>query len=153
MGIIADFIKHGGNITNPRVTYLCFIIVKIHFARHRNNFSTANTYLIQTRRSGQQQHLMKFGKDRNHTVRAQKKKSHRVPLHSSTEKNRKETWPFIPCRLSPPPLVAAGGTDIGTIMAFVGGWFEFKSNYLNIIKIKMTYQKKKSDRKHAFIFG
>jgi hypothetical protein len=29
MGIIADFIKHGGNITNPRATHLCLIIVKI----------------------------------------------------------------------------------------------------------------------------
>jgi hypothetical protein len=33
-------------------------------------------------------------------------------------------------RLSPPPLVVAGGTDIGTIIAFAGGWFEFKSEYL-----------------------
>jgi hypothetical protein len=39
--------------------------------------------------------------------------------------------------------VVAGGTDIGTIMAFVGGWFEFKSKYLNIIKIKMTGLTKK----------
>jgi hypothetical protein len=38
--------------------------------------------------------------------------------------------------LSPPPLVVAGGTDIGTIIAFVGGWFEFKSGYLNMVDIK-----------------
>ncbi|KAH0808349.1 hypothetical protein GEV33_014442 [Tenebrio molitor] len=40
--------------------------------------------------------------------------------------------PFIPCRLPPPPLVVAGGTDTGTILAFVGGWFKFKLGYLMI---------------------
>jgi hypothetical protein len=45
---------------------------------------------------------------------------------------KKKPWPFIPCRLPPPPLVVAGGTDIGTILAFVGGWFEFKLGYLNL---------------------
>jgi hypothetical protein len=39
--------------------------------------------------------------------------------------------------------VVAGGTDIGTITAFVGGWFVFKSGYLSIIKIKMTDLTKK----------
>jgi hypothetical protein len=37
--IIADFIQYGGNINNPRATIM---IVKIHFARNRHNFSTAN---------------------------------------------------------------------------------------------------------------
>jgi hypothetical protein len=41
--------------------------------------------------------------------------------------------------------VVAGGTDIGTIVAFVGGWFEFKSGYLSIIKIKMTDLTKKKN--------
>jgi hypothetical protein len=45
--IIVDFVKHGGN---PRATYLCLIIVKLHFARTRNNFSTPNTYLVQKRK-------------------------------------------------------------------------------------------------------
>jgi hypothetical protein len=46
--IIVDFVKHGGNITNPRATHLCLIIiVKLHFARNRNNSSTPNTYLVQ----------------------------------------------------------------------------------------------------------
>jgi hypothetical protein len=66
-----------------------------------------------------------------------------VPLHSSTDKGevspKKKPWPFIPWRLPPPPLVVAGGTDIGTIMAFVGGWFEFKLSYLNKLKIHVQY--------------
>jgi hypothetical protein len=33
----------------------------------------------------------------------------------------KKIWPFIPCRLPPSPLVVAGGTDTGTILAFIGG--------------------------------
>jgi hypothetical protein len=37
--IIADFIQYGGNINNPRATIM---IIKIHFARNRHNFSTAN---------------------------------------------------------------------------------------------------------------
>jgi hypothetical protein len=45
--IIVDFVKHGGNITNPRAIHLFLIIVKLHFARTRNNFSTPNTYLVQ----------------------------------------------------------------------------------------------------------
>jgi 5-methylcytosine-specific restriction endonuclease McrA len=49
--IIADFIKQGGRATNPRATHLCLvIIVKIYFARNRNNFSPANTYLVQKRK-------------------------------------------------------------------------------------------------------
>jgi hypothetical protein len=40
----------------------------------------------------------------------------------------------MPCRLLPPPLVVDDGTDIGTITASVGGWFEFKSGYLNYPK-------------------
>jgi hypothetical protein len=43
--IIVDFEKHGGNITNPRATHLCLIIVQLHFARNRNSFSTPNTYI------------------------------------------------------------------------------------------------------------
>jgi hypothetical protein len=39
---------------------------------------------------------------------------------------------MAPCRLSPPSLAVADGTDTGTSMAFVGGWFEFKSGYLNV---------------------
>jgi hypothetical protein len=42
--VIVDFVKHGGN---PRATHLCLIIVKLHFARSRINFSTPNTYLVQ----------------------------------------------------------------------------------------------------------
>jgi hypothetical protein len=42
--IIVDFVKHGGN---PRANHLCLIIVKLHFARSRINFSTLNTYLVQ----------------------------------------------------------------------------------------------------------
>jgi hypothetical protein len=34
--------------------------------------------------------------------------------------------------LPPPPLVVAGGTVTGTILAFVGGWFKFKLGYLNV---------------------
>jgi hypothetical protein len=45
--IIVGFVKHGGNITNPRATHLCLIIVKLHFVRNRNNFSTPDTYLVQ----------------------------------------------------------------------------------------------------------
>jgi hypothetical protein len=37
--IIADFIQYGGNINNPRATIM---IIKIHFARNRHDFSTAN---------------------------------------------------------------------------------------------------------------
>jgi hypothetical protein len=37
-----------------------------------------------------------------------------------------------PLSASTPALVVAGGTDIGTILAFVGGWFEFKLGYLNL---------------------
>jgi hypothetical protein len=49
MGMVeinVDFVKHGGN---PRATHLCLIIVKLHFARSRTNFSTPNTYLVQNR--------------------------------------------------------------------------------------------------------
>jgi hypothetical protein len=50
--IIVDFVKHGGNITNPRATHLCLITVKLHVAGNRNDFSTPNTYeyLIQKRK-------------------------------------------------------------------------------------------------------
>jgi hypothetical protein len=37
--IIADFIQYGGNINNPRATIM---IIKIHFARNRHDFRTAN---------------------------------------------------------------------------------------------------------------
>jgi hypothetical protein len=54
--IIVDFVKHGGN---PRATHLCLIVVKLHFARSRINFSTPNTYLVQKTEAGQQ-HLAQF---------------------------------------------------------------------------------------------
>jgi hypothetical protein len=50
---------------------------------------------------------------------------------------------LIPCRLSPPPLAVADGTDIGTIMAFVVGWFEFKSGFLSTEKSKFMSTVKK----------
>jgi hypothetical protein len=44
---------------------------------------------------------------------------------------KKKAMSVHPLAAFTPPLVVAGGTDIGTIMAFVGGWFEFKRGYLN----------------------
>jgi hypothetical protein len=41
--IMVDFVKHGGN---PRANHLCLIIVKLHLARSRINFSTLNTYRV-----------------------------------------------------------------------------------------------------------
>jgi hypothetical protein len=63
MGMVeinVDFVKHGGN---PRATHLCLIIVKLHFARSRTNFSTPSTYLVQTEVG--QQHLAQFNKKTN----------------------------------------------------------------------------------------
>ncbi|KAJ3615796.1 hypothetical protein MTP99_005986 [Tenebrio molitor] len=78
--------------------------------------------------------IVKIHSERNRQLE-HKRKSHRVPLHSSTDKgevSQKKTWPFIPCRLPPPPLVVASDTVTGTILAFVGGWFKFKLGYLKI---------------------
>jgi hypothetical protein len=59
--IIVDFVKHGGN---PRATHLCLIIVKLHFARSRINFSTPNTlyakHIPSTKTEAGQQHLAQF---------------------------------------------------------------------------------------------
>jgi hypothetical protein len=60
------------------------------------------------------------------------RKIHRTSalLCSQDQSVSKKTWPFISCRLSPPPLVVADGTDIGTTIAFIGG---FKSLLLTIL--------------------
>jgi hypothetical protein len=58
--IIVDFVKHGGNITNPRATDLCHIIVKLHFARNRNNFSTYPKHIPSSQTEAGQQHLAQF---------------------------------------------------------------------------------------------
>jgi hypothetical protein len=50
----------------------------------------------------------------------------------------------VPTRLlSPPTLVVASGTDIGTIMAFVGGWY--KENKINSETTLLTYFQIKSE--------
>jgi hypothetical protein len=64
MGMVeinVDFVKHGGN---PRATDLCLIIVKLHFARSRINFSTPNTYVPSSKTEAGQQHLAQFNKNK-----------------------------------------------------------------------------------------
>jgi hypothetical protein len=58
--IIVDFVKHGGNITNPCATHLCLIIFKLHFAQNRNNFSAPNTYLVQKQKRGNKKKTTKI---------------------------------------------------------------------------------------------
>jgi hypothetical protein len=67
---------------------------------------------------------------------------------------KKKTWPFIPCRLSPPPLAVADGTATGTPIAFIAGQFEFKSGYLSVqnIVLKKTdfyFPKGEKHTKHS----
>jgi hypothetical protein len=111
------------------------MIVKIHSVRNRHNFCTANIPCSNqkgwtTTTSNVVRKAPKI------TQLEHKRRSHRVPLHSSTEKgevSQKKTWPFISCRLPPPPLVVAGGAYTGNFLAFVGGWFKFKLGYLNML--------------------
>jgi hypothetical protein len=84
--IIVDFVKHGGNITNTRAIHLC-LIVKLHFARNRNNFSTPNTYLVPKTEAGQQ-HLAQFNKKKTTKIaQLQHRKLHStsVPLCSQDQ--------------------------------------------------------------------
>jgi hypothetical protein len=88
-----------------------------------------------------QQHLAQFNKKTTKIAQLEHRKIHSTSaLLCGQDKKclqKKKTWPLIPCRLSPPPLAVADGTDIGTIMAFVGGWFEFKSGYLTMFRKKI----------------
>jgi hypothetical protein len=54
--IIADFIQYGGNINNPRAT----IMILKYISRETDIILVPQTYsyLVQTRRAGQQQRLM-----------------------------------------------------------------------------------------------
>jgi hypothetical protein len=52
--IIADFIQYGGNINNPRAT----IMILKYISRETDIILVPQTYLVRTRRAGQQQRLM-----------------------------------------------------------------------------------------------
>jgi hypothetical protein len=114
--IIVDFIKHGGNITNPRATYSCLIIVKIHFARNRNNFSTPNTYLVQKQKLDSNSKIAKLKHRKMHSTFALLCSQHKSVFKNKRIKHGRSS----PVGFQPPPPPQWS-------LAFVGGWFEFKS--------------------------
>jgi hypothetical protein len=123
--IIVDFVKHGGNITNPRATHLCLIIVKLHFARNRNNFSTPK-HIPSSKTEAGQQHLAQFNNKKKTTKIAQfeHRKIHRTsaPLCSQDPSVSKKNMAVHPLStLTPRPQAVADGTDTGTSIAFIGG--------------------------------
>jgi hypothetical protein len=75
-GFYKTWWEHHQPTCDPVVSLL---LLKIHFARNRNNFSTANTYLVQNQKAGQQQRVISFGKHRKgKTHSCSTEKSHRI---------------------------------------------------------------------------
>jgi hypothetical protein len=98
--IIVDFVKHGGN---SRATHLCLIIVKLHFARSRINFSTPNTlyakHIPTTKTEAGQQHLAQFNNKKTTKIaQFEHRRIHRTSalLCSQDKSLKKKTWPFTP---------------------------------------------------------
>jgi hypothetical protein len=104
--------------------------------RNRHNFSTANIPSSNQKDwTTTTSNVIRKTPKISQLEHKKNRKSHRVPLHSSTDKgevSQKKTWPFIPCRLPPTPPVVAGGAHSGNFLAFAGGWFKSQLGYLTI---------------------
>jgi hypothetical protein len=109
------------------------MIVKIHFARNRHNFSTAN--IPCSNQKGWTTTTSNVVRKAPIITQLEHKKKitqgTSALIYRQGRSVAKKTWPFIPCRLPPTPPVVAGGAHSGNFLAFVGGWFTFKLGYLN----------------------
>jgi hypothetical protein len=108
------------------------MIVKIHSARNRHNFSIAN--IPCSNQKGWTTTTSNVVRKAPKITQLEHKKritqGTSALIYRQGRSVQKKTWPFIPCRLPPPPLVVAGGTDRVLFLAFGGGWFKFKLGYL-----------------------
>jgi hypothetical protein len=75
-----DFVKHGENITNPRATHLCLIIVKLHFARNSDNFSTYPKHIPSPKTEAGQQHLAQFNNKKTKIAQFENRQIHRTSV-------------------------------------------------------------------------
>jgi hypothetical protein len=113
------------------------MIIKIHFARNRHHFSTANIpcsnqkgWTTTTSNVVRKAPKITLLEHKRKITQGTSALIYRPARSVATKK----TWPFLPCRLPPTPPVVAGGAHSGNFLAFVGGWFKFKLGYLNSFK-------------------
>jgi hypothetical protein len=118
--------------------------------RNRHNFSTANIPSSNQKDwTTTTSNVIRKTPKISQLEHKKNRKSHRVPLHSSTDKGEvspKKTWPFIPCRLPPTPPVVAGGAHSGNFLAFAGGWFKSQLGYLRRPQVSSAWRASQQGR-------
>jgi hypothetical protein len=120
--IIADFIQYGGNINNPRATIM---IIKIHFARNRHDFSTAN--IPCSNQEGWTTTTSNVVRKAPKITQLEHKKKitqgTSALIYRPGRSVSKKTWPFIPCRsaFTHAPKRSPTVPNAGNSIAFIGG--------------------------------
>jgi hypothetical protein len=126
--------------------------IKIHFARNRHNFSTANipcsnqkgwatttsNVVRKAPKITQLEHKKKITQGTSALIYRQ--------VRSVAKKHGRSS----PVGFPPRPPVVAGGAHSGNFLVFVGGWFKFKLGYL---KLLTGFSYPTSTRRHGNFAG